>query len=275
MKKPEAPEGTIGQGQEKRSGPGQGKGPEREKGQANDRRQLSRRDLLGLVAAGGAGALVGFVPGSERPGLPPSLHCIVRPAQTEGPYFVDEALNRSDIRSDPTDGSVKPGVPLSLELVVYRVGASSCEPLPGAQVDVWQCDALGEYSGVLDMARRFDTRDRKFLRGYQLTDRQGRVRFTSIYPGWYLGRTPHIHFKIRTRRGAGRAEELTSQLYFDDAVTDEVYRRAPYDTLGPRDRRNEQDRIFMGGGTGAQLLLELAPAGEGYTGTFEVGLLAT
>jgi protocatechuate 3,4-dioxygenase beta subunit len=180
--------------------------------------------------------------------------CAIRPQQTQGPYFVDEKLNRSDIRSDPTTGVVKEGVPLQVTFDVSKLdSSSSCSPLSGAAVDVWHCDALGQYSDVLDTNLGFDTTGQKFLRGYQLTDQNGAASFTTIYPGWYQGRTVHIHFKIRTDPQSEQGFEFTSQLYFDDYITDQVFTRPPYSTKGPRTIRNAQDGIFLNGGT--QLLL--------------------
>jgi protocatechuate 3,4-dioxygenase beta subunit len=233
-------------------------------------RLLTRREMLTLLGAGGAalatgGALVGPRGAGGRHSFP---GCIVRPEQTAGPYFVDERLHRSDIRSDPGDGSVSPGVPLALSFLVSRVAPGACEPLAGAQVDVWQCDALGVYSDVTDPT--FNTVGRKFLRGYQLTDGAGRAAFQTIYPGWYPGRTVHIHFMIRTPAGAERAAEFTSQLYFDDALTDRVHQEAPYTTKGEGRVRNEGDRIFRRGGR--QLLLDPTVVKGGYQASFELGL---
>src|SRR5919197_4167856 len=142
--------------------------------------------------------------------------CVITSQHTEGPYFVDERLNRSDIRSDPSDGTLVDGVPLRLVLQVAQVTASACSPLVGAQVDLWQCDALGNYSDEHDMSGLFDTVGNKFLRGYQITDADGAVQFMTIYPGWYPGRTPHIHFKVRTAPDSQSAPGVTSQFYFDD-----------------------------------------------------------
>lgn len=235
-------------------------------------RVLSRRELFAMLGAAGLTVVGGrlALPATRRAfgrALPP---CVVRPEQTAGPYFVDERLDRSDIRTDPTDGSASEGVPLELEFRVSRVGDDDCRPLEGAVVDVWQCDALGVYSDVRDIAGRFDTTGRKFLRGHQVTDADGTARFTTIYPGWYEGRTVHVHFKIRAEAGADRAHEFTSQLYFDDEVTDEVMRREPYASRGERAVRNRQDGLFRRGGE--RLLLDVAPRGDGYAGTFEVGL---
>lgn len=193
--------------------------------------------------------------------------CVVRPEQTEGPYFVDEMLNRADIRSDPSDGTVSAGIPLALTFLVSRIG-DTCAALPGAQVDVWHCDANGVYSGVND--NNFgSTVGRQFLRGYQVTDAGGRATFTTIYPGWYRGRTVHIHFKIRTAEN-GANYEFTSQLYFDDAFTDQVYTREPYSARGDRSTRNEDDGIFRDGGE--LLTLAVAESGDGYAAVFEIGL---
>jgi protocatechuate 3,4-dioxygenase beta subunit len=200
--------------------------------------------------------------------MPP---CIVRPEQTEGPYFVDERLNRSDIRSDPSDGSVKDGRPLQLALRVHEIRGDACTPLAGAVVDIWHCDALGVYSDVRD--RSFDTRGKKFLRGYQVTDPTGTARFLTIYPGWYPGRAVHIHFKIRTNPESRRGYEFTSQIYFDDALTAQIHAQAPYATKGQGRLRNRQDGIFEDGGD--RLMLQLTKEAQGYTGVFDIGLQMT
>jgi protocatechuate 3,4-dioxygenase beta subunit len=235
-------------------------------------RVLNRREVITLIGAAGvsvlsAGSLAAAAQGQATRPMPA---CVVRPEQTEGPYFVDEKLEPSDIRADPGGGALSEGVPLDLEFQVSRIGKGSCVPLARALVDVWQCDALGVYSGVRDTGQGFNTLGKKFLRGHQLTDAKGRARFTTIYPGWYQGRTVHIHFKIRTPTSGSRSYEFTSQLYFDDDVTDRVLARAPYSSKGRRAVRNRQDGIFRRGGE--QLILAVVPKGEGYTGLFDLGL---
>lgn len=226
---------------------------------------LSRRKMLGLLGVAGAAALTGYpVEDSEAA---QALDCVVTPQQAEGPYFVDDRLNRSDIRLDPTTKKVKEGLPLKLRINVNRVDGGACRPLPGAVVDVWQCDALGAYSDIQDFGGRFDTRGQKFLRGYQVTDRTGTAEFVTIYPGWYRGRPVHIHFKVRHGNS-----ELTSQLYFDDALTDKVHARRPYSAKGSRDTRNSEDYIYGRGDSGSRLLLRLTPDGQGYSGAIAVGL---
>ena len=194
-------------------------------------------------------------------------NCVASPRQTEGPYFVEEGLNRSDIRSDPADGSVKAGVPLRLVLRVSQVSGGACIPIEGAIVDIWHCDAEGVYSDASD--RTFSTVGQKSLRGSQVTNSDGTVEFVTIYPGQYPGRAVHIHFKVRNSTDP-QGYEFTSQLYFDDAVTDQVYARAPYRLRGQRDMRNERDRIYQSGGE--QLTLQLVPDEVGYTGNFNIGL---
>jgi len=189
--------------------------------------------------------------------------CVVRPALTEGPYFVDEKLNRSDIRSDPSDGSVREGVPLVLTVNLSSI-SNNCTALSGATVDVWHCDAAGQYSDVSDQG--FNTKGKKFLRGYQTSDAQGQVKFTTIYPGWYQGRAVHIHFKIRTTTG----HEFTSQWFFDDSLSDTVFAQAPYAARGTRGTRNSNDSIYSGGGN--QLVLAPTLAGGTYGAAFNIGL---
>jgi protocatechuate 3,4-dioxygenase beta subunit len=229
---------------------------------------LGRREMLARFGASGLVLATG-VTWAQRPMRPdPMPDCVVRPEQTEGPYFVDERLLRADIRADPATGEVSAGAPLALSFVVSRVERGACEPLPGAVVDVWHCDGNGVYSDVTD--RSFDTRSHKFLRGYQVTDKAGQVTFRTVYPGWYPGRAVHIHFKVRTAEGAVRASEFTSQVYFDDLLTDQVHAGEPYVTKVGQRQRNAADRIFQSGGE--QLLLPVTPVAGGYQGTFALGL---
>ena len=142
---------------------------------------LSRREVVAFLGAAGA---VWLMAGSLNPRWAvagtPGASCVVRPEQTGGPYFVDERLNRSDIRSDPTDGRLKSGTPLTLTLQVSRLNAGDCQPLPEAQIDIWHCDAQGVYSDVQDPG--FNTIGQKFLRGYQITDARGETRVRHCVP---------------------------------------------------------------------------------------------
>ena len=227
---------------------------------------LSRATITAIFVTGCMSRKSGFAQTSATKATTPK--CIVSPEQTEGPYFVDEKLKRSDIRTDPVDSKISDGVPLQLTLRVSSVQDTSCTPLANAIVDIWHCDALGVYSDVTD--RGFDTVGKKFLRGYQVTDANGRVQFTTIYPGWYQGRTTHIHFKVRTAANARQSSEFTSQLYFDDAVSDRIYKQQPYASIGQHTQTNEQDGIFQRGGQ--QLMLTLTENPQGYAATFDLGL---
>ena len=198
--------------------------------------------------------------------------CIVRPALTEGPYFVDEKLNRSDIRSDPSTSAVKPGVALALTFLVSRVSGTSCAALANATIDIWHCDALGVYSDANDPSFG-STKGTKFLRGYQVTDAAGAAKFTTIWPGWYQGRATHIHFKIRATGANGQVSDFTSQLFFTESLNDQIFAQAPYSQRGGAGRlRNEADGIFQGGG--GKLTLSPAKTADGYAATFDIGLTA-
>jgi protocatechuate 3,4-dioxygenase beta subunit len=225
-------------------------------------RLLTRREAVALLGAAGVTLL------AERAAGQPAPACVVRPQQTEGPFFVEEVLDRSDIRADPASGTVKAGVPLQITFNVSQLAGSACTPLARAQVDVWHCDALGEYSDTRGFGA--STLGQKFLRGYQLTDGAGVARFTTIYPGGYQGRAVHVHFKVRTKPTAGPGAEFTSQLYFDDAITDRVHGQMPYAGRAQRRTRNEADGPFRSGGR--QLLLSLTESGGGYAGTFPLAL---
>src|SRR5687767_4533577 len=239
-------------------------------------RLLSRREVVRLLALGSAGVVVGCNRGAPAAdtaaagvasgdtaaaALAKTPGCVVRPEMTVGPYFVDKQLDRSELRVEPTTGAFRDGVPFALTFNVLRVSSGQCTPLEGAMVDVWHCDAKGVYSGVSDRQIGFDTVGQKFLRGYQITDGRGVAWFTTIYPGWYQGRTVHLHFKVRTPAsavlsdGSGEVYEFTSQLFFDEASSDRVFAKAPYAEKGERDTRNANDGIFQEGGN--QLMLAL------------------
>jgi protocatechuate 3,4-dioxygenase beta subunit len=191
------------------------------------------------------------------------------PESTEGPYYLDLDLVRADIVED------REGAPLALELTVIDVGSG--RPVEGAAVDVWHCDANGLYSGFVEQSASSnrDATDLSdsgtFLRGTLLTDAGGTARFTTIYPGWYQGRTVHIHVKVHA---AGRTVH-TGQLYFDDTVTDDVLGgHAPYSSRSERTTRNDDDGIYGRGG-GSQTTLAVTPSAAGYLGTLTMGVGAS
>lgn len=226
----------------------------------------SRRRALGVLAALGAG--LSGVPraalAETQQAAAGSLACIGTPEIEEGPFFVDERLNRSDLTADSTEPGVANGVPLHLAFRIRTLHGSTCVPLAGAHVDVWHADATGHYS---DEAPEH-TSGRHFLRGYQVTDRNGTVAFRTVFPGWYPGRTPHVHVKVRTYSPSGNVTHtLTTQLYFDDAVTDTVFARGAYAVRGARQMTNARDGLFD-----RRTQLALTRSGAGYAATFEFGL---
>ena len=235
-------------------------------------RVLSRREAVGALGASGLVLLADrWLPGwyhaaptRRSPG------CVVRPEQMEGPYFVDGMLDRSDLRADPATGQVQPGTSLLLTLAVSTLRDNACAPLAGAHVDVWHCDGLGVYSGVKDP--QFDTTGHHYLRGWQRTDQKGEARFRTIYPGWYPGRSVHIHFKVRTDPDADRGQVFTSQLYFDDALTTRVHRAPPYSSKEGRRTMNADDEIYTSGGR--QLMLAPEHSGDGWAARFDLALQA-
>lgn len=209
--------------------------------------RLSRRQIIGGLTIGAASS--GMLPvtasaeeatapsGSTAPNAQPPGSCKLLPQAVEGPYYFDPALVRSDI----TEG--RPG--LSLQLALRVIEAGPCAPIGNARVDVWHADAGGIYSGY---ERQGDNRDtstkgQQYLRGTQMTDGDGNVVFHTIYPGWYPGRTPHIHLKVFL----DEKTLLTGQIYFPDELSARVYRvHEPYEERPVPDTTNETDGIFKG-----------------------------
>jgi protocatechuate 3,4-dioxygenase beta subunit len=220
--------------------------------------RLTRRNTLlrfgGLVAAGlGVDALQPHDgPAAVASG---SVRCVLAPEQTEGPYYIPD----EKIRRNVTDG--KRGVPLALHATV--VDASTCKPIPRAAVDIWHCDAGGVYSGFGAGAS-----NRAFLRGMQRTNAKGLALLKTIYPGWYEGRTTHIHVKVHI----GGNVVHTGQLYFPDSLTDKVYRRSPYNKRPGRTTRNANDFVFANGGRNSMLSVKADGAG-GYVSSIVLGVV--
>ncbi|MCB9127289.1 MAG: intradiol ring-cleavage dioxygenase [Ardenticatenales bacterium] len=269
----------------------------------NDDRQigtiLTRREVLKLFGVAGLGVLVGCRPTRQRSpsptALPPTApdaasatseatattvpltapdaasatseatattrevmalpSCVVRPAATEGPYYLDLDMLRSDVRED------RVGTTLTLNFRVSQVSNNRCTPLQGALVEIWHCDANGIYSGVRD--RFADTTGQSFLRGGQMTDRTGLATFSTLYPGWYPGRAVHIHFKVFPTSGL----VFTSQLFFPEPFTDQLFSAPPYAAKGQRTTLNSNDGIYR-----AELLLSPTINGDGVEATFDIGM---
>ena len=232
-----------------------------------DEARLTRRDsLLGLgglaAAALGAGGVLAALDGqdaeaaSSGPAAVASglVTCVLTPEMTEGPYYLDGDKVRRDIREG------RPGTRLDLATTVVDV--STCKPINGALVDIWHCDAGGTYSGFAQEG----TDGKTFMRGIQRTNKSGLATFVTVYPGWYSGRTVHIHVQV----SLGGNVLHTGQLFFPEALTDAVYKRAPYRSRPGRDTRNATDSIFRNGGS--KSVLKIAKNGSGYVARMTMGV---
>ena len=231
-------------------------------------RIFSRREALRL-AGGAAAALATARAAFGEPTTRPREPLVASPAMTEGPFFSDRNLNRRDLVAGADREAVTDGAPLALTMAVYRLTGGEYAPMPGVRVDLWQCDAVGVYSDFDHRMNHERTAGQTWLRGYQLTGDDGLVTFDTIVPGWYRGRTPHVHFKVRPpAQGGGPQKEFTSQLFFNIDELRPIYARPPYDAHGLPDRANEQDGIYSqrlpdGSRGGDQMLLDLAETNDG------------
>jgi protocatechuate 3,4-dioxygenase beta subunit len=225
----------------------------------NDNTKLNRRDSL--IAAGGliAAALIPEAASAAGSGSGPAavasgaVSCVLTPELTEGPYYVPSEKVRRNI----TEG--KPGTRLDLRLTV--VDASTCKAIKSAVVDIWHADALGVYSGAV--ASNPGT---NFMRGVQKTNGAGLALFQSVYPGWYQGRAVHIHVKVHL----GGNVVHTGQFFFNDALTDAVYKQPPYSSRGSRDTRNAADSIYRNGGS--RSMLKVTKTASGYRAGITMGV---
>ena len=196
---------------------------------------------------------------------------------TEGPYWIDEKLFRSDIRTDPSTGVARVGIPLTFTIAVQNSSTSGCAPLVGALVDVWHCDAVGIYSDGPSYnpgggTGAVVTSGQKFLRGYQVTDDNGQVAFTTIYPGWYMGRTIHIHVRVRTYSGTTLLDNFVTQIFFDDSINSVVLANSAYKRTSSRDTFNTNDMVYTGAANPSRMLMPLTAGGSGYSGSITLGV---
>ncbi|HPF39553.1 MAG TPA: intradiol ring-cleavage dioxygenase [Phycisphaerae bacterium] len=184
-----------------------------------------------------------------------NVDCVLTPELTEGPYYIDVDLLRTDI----TEG--KAGVPLALTATI--VEANTCEPIPDVVFEIWHADAEGSYSGFQSEGTRGET----FLRGAQITDTNGKATIQTIYPGWYQGRAVHIHAKVHL----SSQSVVTTQFFFSDDLTDEVYaNNAPYNQRGQRSTLNASDGIFPNDN---DVVLNVESDGNGgYTASITIGV---
>ncbi|MGI8406465.1 MAG: intradiol ring-cleavage dioxygenase [Thermomicrobiales bacterium] len=222
-------------------------------------------------------------PAGNDTATPATAVCVLTPELTEGPYYLDDLLVRSDI----TEG--KAGVPLDLKITV--LDTTTCAPIVNAAVDIWHCDANGFYSGFTNMNPGGDqayqddgSNPATFLRGVVLTGSDGLAEFKTIYPGWYAGRDIHIHMKVHVGGAAadgtydGGTTAHAGQLAFEDALTDEIARIKPYANRTTTHLPFAEDGVFGGVDDGdVSFFLTMTPRNaaslaDGFTGTINVGV---
>jgi protocatechuate 3,4-dioxygenase beta subunit len=219
--------------------------------------ELNRRDVLKSVGGVGLAAVFGIraldLLGGDAEA---ATTCLLTPEATEGPYWVENRLTRRNI----TEG--KAGLPLVIRFTVLN--AKTCKPIKNADVEIWHCDALGNYSAVSGASSRF-------LRGHQKANAAGKAEFLTIFPGWYRGRTPHIHMKV----SVGGDTVHTGQIFFNERITAAVYRQTPYASRGQYDTSHSRDNIYaQAGGSTAELKLTRRTGGlKGYLGTIAIGVV--
>jgi protocatechuate 3,4-dioxygenase beta subunit len=229
--------------------------------------RVRRREAI--LAAGGLG-LAGLL-GAGRLSTEDAeaASCVLTPEVTEGPYWIDTSLTRRDIRESKSG--------LRIDLVFTVQNARTCKPIKRADVEIWHCDAVGVYSGFESASgggmpgqQSAPTDTKRYLRGHQKSDAHGKARFTTIFPGWYRGRTPHIHLKVHV----GGQVVHTGQVFFSERIQHAVYKVAPYRSHGQPDTSHAEDNIFAAAGKSkAVLKLARRAAGKrGYRGTITLGV---
>ncbi|HTQ28845.1 MAG TPA: intradiol ring-cleavage dioxygenase [Puia sp.] len=192
--------------------------------------------------------------------------CITTPEETSGPYPYDLSDDAAIFRTDITEG--KTGVPLSLTLTIVNSN-NGCSPIENARVDIWHCDKDGYYSEY-DVSGYLGTENntgKTFLRGIQLSDSNGQVKFTTIYPGWYSGRATHIHVEVFINS----VLKKTTQLAFPASVTAAVYNSSLYSAHGQNSTSNTEDQVFADS-VSEELVTITGDATNGYSAVFTVGV---
>lgn len=226
---------------------------------------------------GGADGTSGDADAAAEGGAGEAGACETTPEGEIGPYFADDGaagFDRSDITSNLDGTSTQAGVPLTLDVTVVDT-EKGCAPYAGAQIDIWHCNASGVYS---DIASENTTSD-QWLRGYQVTGASGQVTFKTIIPGWYSGRTTHIHLRVRSAYSEASSttdETNTTQCFFDQTFIDTLYTTvAPYTAEGKNPTTNASDRVYSQQEDGANVLALAGDDTTGYTASITIYLPIT
>jgi protocatechuate 3,4-dioxygenase beta subunit len=237
----------------------------------HDTRRLDRREAIRIIGAAGVAAVAAACGGSDTApsavgsttttgtgasGGTSSTNeaCAAAPNETAGPYPSKSDIFRSDIREN------RSGVPLALAIRVINV-SNACAPLANANVEIWQCDAAGNYS-------EYGTQtSQTYLRGIQTTDANGQVNFMTIYPGWYQGRATHIHIEVTVN---GRSVKVT-QIAFPETINAAVYATSVYASRGNNPTSNLQDGIFADS-LSSELVTPSGNPAAGYSASYQVGV---
>jgi protocatechuate 3,4-dioxygenase beta subunit len=227
-------------------------------------RHLSRRAAFGAIGA--AAAAIAAACGNSQTS-PTSVDtsstttttstnaaCAVTPTETAGPYPSKIDLFRSDIREN------RSGTPLTLTVKVVNVN-SSCAAVSGADVEIWHCDAAGDYSQYGSQTAA------TFLRGIQTTNAAGEVTFTTVYPGWYQGRATHIHAEVTM---SGRSIKVT-QMVFPESINNTVYTTGVYASRGSNPMSNLSDGIFSDS-LASELVTPTGSPSSGYAAAIQIGV---
>jgi len=238
-------------------------------------RKFSRRHVLEALGLAGAAFVAGCASspasasstttaGTTTTGGTSAASCAMTSEETAGPYPDRTGMlsNPAFVRQDITEG--KSGLPLTLALTIVNVN-KSCAAVTNASVEVWQCDAAGNYSEYSQPG--YDGTGQTFLRGVQLTDSSGRVTFRTIYPGWYMGRATHIHIEVFVNGAAVK----TTQMAFPEDVSSGVYRTGAYASHGQNTTSNSGDNVFSDG-TQSELATLSGDTISGYTATLSIGI---
>jgi len=236
--------------------------------------RLTRRQVLEVLGSAASVTLTAAcgtssdspVSPSPTTGGSTSSSCVVTPSETEGPYPDRLGMINSQafFRRDITEG--RPGLALSLVLTIVNTN-QNCQPLSNAAVEIWQCDATGNYSEYAQPG--YDGTGQTFLRGLQVTDTNGQVTFTTIYPGWYAGRATHVHVDVFVNG----VNKKTTQIAFPEATSAAVYASGVYATKGRNPTSNASDMVFSDG-TSSELATLSGSVAAGFTATLTIGVPA-